>query len=187
MQVKPITILGAILVVWGVNIALSAIFPISIPVFALLFAAGLIYLGYRVIQHQSVFSERLSAGRAARKYCVFFGRQTIDLRTLQLPAQDPLIHIDCVFGETLIVVDPSAAVTARIHAVFAEGRTPDDNLVVFGTLNYSTRDEGGFEFKKVNLTQPLGRPEGGGGPSPQDRRVFIEANVVFGSVKIVMA
>jgi predicted membrane protein len=161
MQLKATTILGGLLLIWGVNIALGTLLPIHLPLFSLAFAAGLIYLGYRVVTGQSLLSGRQTNALPARKHHVIFSRERIDLRAYESSSVDPLIHVDCIFGETTIAIDPNRPLTIRLNAVFGEARTPDDNLVVFGTLNYtSTRND-------------------------TASRVFVEANVAFGSVKVV--
>lgn len=175
-------IIGVFFLLLGLSILLKILFKIDIPVFRALFSVLLIYFGIRMLtgtfgmsglfewkdRSSIVFSEgRFHAGKGGESeepthYSIVFGKGVVDLTELSLERAPHDIEVNVVFGEGIIYVDPNAPVHVVSNAVFGESRMPDDNQVVFGTLNYRTA----------------------AAVAANESAITVRTNVVFGSVRI---
>lgn len=177
-------IIGLFFLLLGLSILLKILFKIDIPVFRALFSIFLIYLGIRMLtgtfgltglfewkdRSSVVFSEgRFRAGKAGESgtepshYSIVFGKGNVDLTALSVEHTPHEVEVNVVFGEAIIDVDPGSPVHVVSNAVFGESRMPDENQVVFGTLN----------FRTASATTA----------SPEEV-ITVRTNVVFGSIRI---
>jgi hypothetical protein len=175
-------IFGTFFLLLGVSILLRAFFGWNIPLVRTACALLLIYLGVRMLVGGSWRSHEMSGGwsvhesdrvifdrgdfrfdkDARNHYSTIFGSSTIDLTQVPADAKDAAVHIETVFGETKVLIDPKIPITIRVSAAFGEARMPNGDMVAFGTQTYRTPDKA----------------------EPQIR---IRGNVVFGSLRFVPA
>jgi predicted membrane protein len=151
---------GMFFVLLGISIILKVLFKIDFPMFRILFAIFLIYLGVRLLTGFSNWDFRTRISKGDKESVVFgsgkmnwdskdpkhnefstvFGSSTVDLTQAQLAADgiEQKVDINSVFAETTVLLSPKVPVRVRMNSAFAEARMPDGNMVAFGTLHYST-------------------------------------------------
>ncbi|MBL8994962.1 MAG: hypothetical protein JNM63_16560 [Spirochaetia bacterium] len=144
---------GAVVVLIGVAIILKAVFDIDIPIFRIVFGVILILFGVRLIiglqsgspaskPRVNVFfnEERIRFDPAQKDYNVIFGSAEIDLREATAKNEGP-IHINTVFGKTVVLLPAKVALKAVVNSAFAEARLPNGNRDgVFGEVRYQSEN-----------------------------------------------
>jgi predicted membrane protein len=168
-------ILGIFFLLFGVSILCRVFFGWHLPIFRTFWALVLIYLGVKMLfggsWNMSDNWKRKDAENvifdqgdfrfekdSKNRFSTVFGSSKVDLT--HAPADGGDVHIDTVFGETKVLIDPSQSIHIRANSVFGEARMPNDDMIAFGTLNYKTPSA---DSAKSKLT--------------------IHANVVFGSIR----
>ncbi len=163
---------GVVLILLGLSVVLKAIFHVDIPLFRILFALLLIYLGVRVLvgdrgcgrgDHTVLFGRQdLRPVEGQDRYSIVFGQGTLDLTGLPAPGTSRTIELSTVFGEGRLVLPRGIPMRIEASAAFANIRFPNGNNVVFGTMHQSE-----------NWT------DGGPGLDLRVRAVFGELSIVF--------
>jgi predicted membrane protein len=162
---------GVVIVLFGISIILKEILHVDIPVFRLLAGFIIIYVGVRMLvgwhgynyRNAVVFSEaRISAGNSNNEYKVIFGKGTVDLTADRVKEAHGTIKVDTIFGDCSLLVDQAVPMKIEINAAFAGAIMPDGNVISTGKVVYTTK-----AYK-----------EG-------ENFVYVKADVVFGSLKIV--
>lgn len=160
---------GVILILIGLSIILQMIFKIHIPVFRIVVAFLLIYAGIRVLvggswfqtgQNSVIFEEKDLKTGTGREYSVIFGKAAVDA-TQPLPDEGEKFEVNTVFGSSVLRISDDVPTRVKVDAVFAGATLPDGNTISFGTYNY------------VNNAYEKGKAHR-----------FVDANVVFGSMRI---
>jgi predicted membrane protein len=177
--VRKSMIVGIFFLLFGISILCRVFFGWHIPIFRTFWALVLIYIGVRMLfggswnwsnswkvkdSENVVFDEgdfRFEKD-AKNRFSTVFGSSKVDLT--HAPNDGGDVHIDTVFGETRVMIDPKQALRIRANAVFGEARMPNDDMVAFGTLNYKSPS---------SETTPT--------------KLKIHANVVFGSIRFESA
>ncbi|MHB9156255.1 MAG: YitT family protein [Endomicrobiales bacterium] len=165
---------GSLLIALGALIILKVLFNIDIPVFRILFALLLIYLGVKVLvggpfccRARGVVPPAGPAtgapGAAQNEYHVLFGKGVIDLTGVSVEQGTVRKNLDTVFGSSVVRIDPAMPVEITVNAVFAGARMPDGNLISFGKYTYRSP---GFK-------------EGA-------NALMVDASVVFGGLDIIL-
>ena len=140
-------IAGLFFLLLGTSILLKVLFKIDLPLVRLCFAVFLIYMGIRMLtgtftKPSQVFSQGVfdfdESEAGLNHYNAVFGRRKIDLTRIVLDKQDVKVEINTVFGESTVLINPAMPITIHTNAVFSEARMPNENMVTFGTLKYST-------------------------------------------------
>ena len=163
---------GVILILLGVSIVLNVVFGVKIPLFRIVFALVLIYLGIRMLTglpfwrktpNAAVFEDkRIEAAGASDRYDVVFGKGVIDLTKLEVKDRPVKIEATTAFGSSVIIIDPAVSAKIKVTSAFAGARMPDGNVIVFGEYTYKTP-----------------------GLKNAANYVLLEATVVFGGMEIV--
>ena len=163
---------GVVVVLFGVSILLRAVFHIDLPFFRVLFGLIVIYWGVCLLTNhngcssgsvKTVFTEsKVAANGSDREFAVIFGRNTVDLSGISVKDKTVRVKSATVFGETVLVIDPSVPARINISSAFASATAPNGNSVALGEMSYTTKD-----YKEgMNCLN-------------------IEADAVFGSLRIV--
>lgn len=170
---------GLIVVLIGVSIILNAVFKINFPFFRVLFALLIIYFGVKllvgsfsgpknisdgddtVFSKSNISAEDISGGK---EFNVVFGSQVVDLSNASWEEEDVDVEINAVFGSSVVILPSDVEVKLKSTAVFGNVQTPDGNSTSFGD-------------SKTKLSPS--------GMARTDKRMDIEANAVFGNVRIV--
>jgi predicted membrane protein len=172
---------GAVLILFGICLIINIVFKTDIPFFRIFIALIVIYFGLRILtgggflhRHYSYHSRqdntvifgksnaKASGSNQSNEYNTVFGSQTVDLSDILSDSASHNVAINSVFGEEIVFIGKDQNVSAKLSAAFGSVFTPDGNQVSFGELNYRSPD---FDSSKPVL--------------------HIDANAVFGSVKIV--
>ena len=141
---------GIVLMLIGLLIIVNIVFQINLPIFKVILAFFLIYLGVRILiggsgahgarnqSHETAFGERTFTASAGGRnhYDVVFGRAVIDLRNL--PLQDKLtqIQVTAVFGKADIWLDRNTPVKIESDVAFGGAQLPDRHSGGFGSVSY---------------------------------------------------
>jgi predicted membrane protein len=148
----------------------------DVNLFGVLFALFLIFVGVTLLigrpwmfsfhkgERDTMFQDRTitEQPRDNNEYNVIFGKSVYDFRDISFPENKPIkVKINTVFGQTIIRINKNSPVKIKSDAVFASALMPDNNSVAFGTITYAT-DTFATQFNHL----------------------FIEADVVFGSVQV---
>lgn len=170
-------ILGFIVVFFGLSLIFSELFKIDFPFFKILFAILIIFFGVKLLfgsvgmninkggERTSLFSStRIDPQnlKENQEYNCIFGSQTVDLRQTGINSDEIELEVNAIFGETKLYLPKTVKVRLKSSAVFGNVSHPDGSSVSFGDRKYkSTGEEGSL-----------------------DQYIEIEANAVFGSVRV---
>ncbi|MEI6747646.1 MAG: LiaF domain-containing protein [Bacteroidales bacterium] len=161
---------GITIIFVGVAMLLRNFFDFDIPVFTIIAAGFLIFLGVRMIvghtsghnsSNSAVFSDqKMGFVPGQNKYNVLFGNSNLDLSRIDL-TENKLIEVSCVFGEFRIAVARDTNLQIFSSAAFGNFTSPMQQSNAFGSLDFRSPN---FDTTKPALT--------------------IRAEVVFGNVKV---
>jgi predicted membrane protein len=176
MKMAPGLFWGVLLVLIGLAAIVRVVFDVNL--FGVLFALFLIFAGITLLvgkpwifhrhkcERDTMFEERTvnEQPRDNSEYNVIFGKSVYDFSNISFPDNKPIrIKVNTVFGNTIIRISKNSPVKIKSDAVFASSSMPDGNSVAFGTIQYATDN---FTVNPNHL--------------------YIEADVVFGSLKIMI-
>ncbi|OFZ01262.1 MAG: hypothetical protein A2Z97_02060 [Bdellovibrionales bacterium GWB1_52_6] len=154
------TFLGIFLLLVGVSILLRIFTGINIPLGRIALGVFLIYFGVRVIlgsswnigwkherqdredAHTALFREGNfkpnHTDSSTQDYQIVFGRGTIDLTGLaKFQGEKPdTVEVNVVFGEAVVLLDPTIQTQIHASSVFGEARMPNGDLVAFGSMRH---------------------------------------------------
>ncbi len=165
---------GLLLVVIGLAAILRS-FDINIPIFRVIVAFLLIYLGFSLLLGGApggisepgtlIFREANLTERdfQEREINLIFSSGEIDLSQLD-PEDIKTREINVIFGSSTVILSPDQLAEMDVSAVFSSVRLPDDNSIVFGDYNY----------RSPGLEEGL----------PAD--ISLEISVVFGGMEIML-
>jgi len=164
--------LGILLILAGSAIILRILFNIDIPVFKLLVAFILIYIGIRMLsgdfsiknihtgQNAVIFGETKFHGIPENhEYTILFAQARIDLSDVEASDELKSLKINTIFGESELIIRKDQSILIKADAAFASARLPGNNETSFGKVQYQSRSE------KIMLE--------------------VESNVVFGEFRVL--
>jgi predicted membrane protein len=143
---------GIILIFLGVTVIINLVFHIHIPLFRIIFALLLIYLGFRVMLGGSwgshahcrsagnaiLFSDATIASDSGEgEYSIIFGKGVVEAGSI-LNA-DPLrrsLRINTIFGSTLVRIPGNIPIAIRASSAFGGITLPDGSTTAFGETTY---------------------------------------------------
>jgi len=157
------------LVLLGAMLLISAIFRISIPVFSILFAVFLVYLGLRLLVGRrhgmwrgDWFEHRhMEDVRPGDRHEVVFGNSSLDLGSVVIQNETVKTEVSVVFGSSQVYVNRNMPVKILANVAFGSARLPDGDSSAFGE----------YAWKSPNLDESKPHLE-------------LYVNVVFGSARI---
>lgn len=172
---------GIFVILLGVTIVINAVFKLNLPFFRILFSFILIYLGIKILLgsfslsgiHQrkgddfsTVFGNskvNTSQYGVKKEYHAVFGSQIIDLRDIDTFENDLNIEFNCIFGSQIVYLPANTKIRIKGSSAFGSAQFPDGSQITFGDHVFT--DAGNNANEKITL--------------------FVESNVVFGSVKFL--
>jgi len=165
---------GILLVIIGISMIIRIVFKIEIPIFRVIFAFFLIFIGIKVliggfrnnsseIPENTVFNESNSSFQQnlPKEQNVIFGRNFIDLRKFDEKSLPAEMEINTIFGSGEVIIRKDMNVRIKVDAAFAGAEMPNNNTSAFGSTVYESP---GFD--------------------PQKPYLLLKINVVFGSIQI---
>jgi predicted membrane protein len=159
---------GIILVLLGFSVILKSVLNIDIPIFKIVFALILIYLGIKLLTVSSVKnrglfffdSTKTSVDVEKDEYNIIFGSGVIDLREVVELQKKTSREINIIFGAGTIILPENTPVKIKTDTVFGGSRFPDGKTDFFGEYKY--RHNSGTE----------------------EETLYLEINVIFGSLTV---
>ncbi len=163
---------GTVVILMGLSIILNAVFGIHIPLFRIIFALILIYIGIKILtggscwrndRMNACFNEKTVCSSSVKDndYSIVFGKANYDLSAISLEGKSINASVNVVFGEAKVKVNTNMPVRIVAGSAFGEAVLPNGNTVAFGKSIYESPS-----FKE-------------GSPA-----LNIKADVAFGSLKI---
>ncbi|MBS3740623.1 MAG: hypothetical protein KGY75_00990 [Candidatus Cloacimonetes bacterium] len=141
---------GFIIILFGFSIIINAVFNIHIPLFKIIFALFLIYLGAKILfgafnikttDHSAVFGKgRFSPTSPKSNYSIVFGEGEIDLTDIDLAENDLQVDINTVFGECRVKIDKNTPVVIKANTILGAARLPGKNVTALGKSEYKTKN-----------------------------------------------
>lgn len=144
---------GVLIMLLGLYVILNSVFKIHFPLFKLLFACILIFIGFRMLfsifsgnsnthkmEGHAIFSDsqqKIATLVNDSKYETVFGSQKIDLRESVLPETRAQISFSCVFGSQVVRLPKNANIRVKASAVFGSVNLPNGGKVSFGDYTYT--------------------------------------------------
>ena len=167
---------GITFITLGTLILIKAFFGIDIPIFRIVVALVLMYMGISLlinpphsrvfISHGSMHSHHTVLGKRnfkhetlAENYQVTFGQSTIDLRSVKLDSP-AATDINISFGSANLRLNPEVPTLISANASFGKIEFPDGTQITMGNYTYRSH------------------------PHDVEPLLNIRANVSFGSLEI---
>ena len=178
MKMSATLIIGIILILLGASALIKVVFNVDFPVLKIGFAALFIYIGIRIITGGTVeffggkndensvfFGERtISSIEDGKEYNIIFGGAIYDLKNVNMePGKNTRIKINTVFGGCKLLLNKNLPVKINSNTVFGGTSMPNGNNSAFGEAEY-----------KSDSFAP-----------DSSAHLFIEANTVFGGLKVI--
>ena len=170
------TFWGILLILIGLSLVIKVVFNIDFPLFKILFALFLIYMGIKIITGNFKFFN-FKAGKNdvvfsevnfrepfvdGKEYNIVFGKGTLDLRNVNLNDSTSLhIKLNSVFSGTEILTSEQIPVRISTEGAFCGIHYPDGNSSAFGRSEY--------------VSHPV---------DTTGKCIVIDANVVFGGLHV---
>jgi len=142
---------GSVLILLGLSVIIEHVFHINIPVFKIVFACLLIYIGIRLLLGGlgiRSFDTRMRAcnfgvieakSGGGHDYSVVFGKGEIDLRGVTAGKDGTAVDVDCAFGKAVVRIKESQPMVIRSDTAFGASRFPDGDTAAFGSHVYRTK------------------------------------------------
>lgn len=147
----PALFWGLLLIILGLAMVFRIVFNIDFPLFKVIIAFILIFLGIRLLfgsfgdrhlkvdGNDVVFGEkRFNTLEDDKEYSVVFGKAVYDLRNEVLEGERRKIKISTVFGASEIKLSRDIPVRIRVEAAFSGVSLPNGNSAVFGNTTYES-------------------------------------------------
>lgn len=149
---------AAFFVLFGVSIALGALFNLNIPVFKLTLAIVFVYIGISILMPSSR-KNSINWQENKPDYTVVFSQRHIDLTNVQ-PNTDTSIVV--VFGNATVKISQQKPLKIIGNTVFASITTPEpsNDTIALGKSTYTTKAYNNQEpYAQVSITAVFGSVE----------------------------
>lgn len=138
---------GIIIILFGLSIILKAAFNLDIPVFRIVFAVIIIYIGLSMLtgnsgikteKNKAIFQEKkLEYHKNTDEYSIIFSKADLDLTNIDENQKN--IECNVVFGSGEILINPKVPMKITGSAAFGATKLPDGSIASFGTATYKTK------------------------------------------------
>jgi hypothetical protein len=167
---------GGVLVLWGCAIILNILFHLNIPVFRILIALIIIFVGIQLLvgwqgkswysihndDHNVIFSKStINATPLTKEYNIIFANSELNVTEPNPEWVNSKLEVNTIFGAGFISINPEIPAKIVTTAAFGRISTPDSQQSVMGDHVYQT--------PALKENQPY---------------LLIKANVVFGNMEI---
>jgi len=147
-----------ILITWGVILLFEALFGISIPLFKIVFAFFLFYVGYNILSGSSCsIKKQFYCNKNWQKNTAIFGEKKFDFS--QNSSQPEEKNLNIIFGSALLIINPEIPTRISSQTVFGSSDFPNRTTITNGSYVYTN--------------------------STQEPIVDISTQVIFGSLKVI--
>jgi predicted membrane protein len=151
MKMNSTLFWGLLLIIIGLSFIFKIVFNVDFPLFRVIFAFILIYLGVRMLVRSPGFSEKYVSEENAffnkrkyksasdgKDYAVIFGSGEYDFRDYDPSKGKRSVKVSCIFGGAEVKISKDTPVRIRVDAVFAGVNLPNGNSAVFGNSSYES-------------------------------------------------
>lgn len=166
---------GVVIIFIGVSLIVNYLFKIDLPIFKILFALLIIYIGVKILlgsfnfksssyedDRSGVFTKTEMTPESLSKkdeFSIVFGNSKIDLRNTQFESGTKL-EMNAVFGSMDVKLPPDVFVSLEASSVFGSVRGAERSI------------------------DGIGEQESEWGDASKGRHLRIKANAVFGNVRL---
>jgi predicted membrane protein len=153
MKMGPALFWGLLLIIIGLSFIFRIVFNVDFPLFKILIAFLLIFLGLRLLfgsfgfvnvktgENDVLFGEkRFDQFENHKEYNVIFGKGVYDFRDVNLEDRVKKVKLSTIFGASEVKLSSDIPVRIRVDAAFAGAEMPNGNTAVFGNTNYESPD-----------------------------------------------
>lgn len=140
---------GVVLVLIGISVIINVVFHVHIPVFRIIIALILIYMGIKVLlgntwcrgeKNVVAFREEVVAGAEdTNEYSVVFGKSAIDLTTLPADTKKRKYRVNVAFGSSVVTIPADIPVIIRASSAFGGVNFPNGSTISFGEYVYKNK------------------------------------------------
>lgn len=167
---------GVVLVLWGFALILNALFHLDIPVFRILIALIIIFIGIQMLlgwkgkswycvhkdEHNIIFGQSTKkATPLTKEYNIIFSNGELDITELNPEWVNSKLEVNTIFGSGILKINPEIPAKIITSAAFGRIITPDNQQSVMGDHVYQT--------PALKENQPY---------------LLIKATVVFGNMEV---
>ncbi len=166
---------GGMLILAGILIVINGVFHTQIPTFRVIAAVVFVVIGIMILngsfkwsgkveQNTIIFSSGsmpFSSG-TNNEYNIIFGSGVVQLENLKLDKGNINVKVNTIFGSGTVEISHDIPVKIMANAAFGGVRLPNERFVSFGHDTYQSEN-----LKK------------------DENILFIDANAVFGSLRII--
>lgn len=151
MKMGPALFWGLLLILIGMSLVFRIVFNIDFPLFKIILAFILIFLGIRLLfgsfgvvnikggENDVIFGEKhYDHFEHKKEYNVIFGNGVYDFRDVDLEGGVKKVKLSTVFGGTEVKLSKDIPVRIRVDAAFAGAELPNGNTAVFGNTSYES-------------------------------------------------
>lgn len=176
MKLRSSHIWGLLLIVLGIVLFLNVVYDFDLPVLGILFGVLIILVGLMLITNSTgsfcpkgddknaVFEDgrTIYASSRGHDYNIIFSKGTIDLTGINLQDGTQKVDANCIFGHSTLRINSQVPTIIKASSVFGSIELPDGSSSSFKTVEYRA-----------------------GNPTPDSACLKVEANAVFGTMRIV--
>lgn len=169
MRVTGNAVIGMILLVIGLVLLFSNILGIKINFFRLFPGIALLILGVVILfgqfggYHEVIFDrKKIDLNEPFKEKNIIFAEGIMDLNDLSKLESAKKIKINVIFGSGRLILNPEIPSVIHASSVFASAELPEHSVSFIGSTEYRSGDI-----------------------QPQQPFLDIEANVIFGQLKVV--
>jgi hypothetical protein len=167
---------GVVLVLWGCALVLNVLFHLNIPVFRMLIALIIIFVGIQMLlgwkgkpwynvhsdEHNVIFGHSIqNATPSTKEYNIIFSNGEVDITDPNPEWVNSKLEVNTIFSSGLLKINPEIPAKIVTTAAFGRMFTPDNHQLVMGDHVYQT--------PALKENQPY---------------LLIEATVVFGNMEV---
>ncbi len=164
-------LIGVLLVLFGISLIAKVVFNVDIPVFRVVIALFLIYIGIRLfigkdfglISHHDNENSIVFGHRTIYKieddmeYNVVFGKGVFDLRNVyQADSQKITFKLNTVFGSSDILYNDTIPLSIKSTSAFGGTKLPNGNTEAFGTYEFNTDTTGREPLVRIETNTVFG-------------------------------
>lgn len=156
---------GSLLILIGLQLLVSAIFGIDLPLLRLAFGAWIVYLGISLlygtmpwrtyVYHWSTKSASKTYTKDSSSHSVVFGTQHLNFSDLDFTVQTEKA-ISTVFGTTYITLDPTIPTLINASATFGTVIFPNDTQLSSGSESYNNYSNSDIPILILNINAVFG-------------------------------
>ncbi len=169
MRITGSVISGIILLIIGFILLLANFLGIKVNFFRLFPGVALVILGMVILfgqfggNHEVIFDrKKIDLSEPFKEKNIIFAEGIMDLHDLPSPVSTKKIKLNVIFGSGRLILNPEIPSAIHASSVFGSLQLPDQSVNFIGSTEYR-----------------LGKIESG------EPHLDIEANVIFGQLKII--